>query len=89
MPLRRKNRTIRIKRGTKRRTNHSAKRIKSRPHKGILRSGKRITHKKRGHRVRFVGGMVGDVWMDTPIGPMKKKEYEQYQQRLSPEAYEP
>jgi hypothetical protein len=33
--------------------------------------------------------MVGDVWMDTPIGPMKKKEYEQYQQRLSPEAYEP
>jgi hypothetical protein len=83
MPLHSK----RAKRGTKRSTHHRAKRIKSRHHKGILRSGKRITHKKRGHRVRFVGGMVGDVWMDTPIGPMKKKEYEQYQQRLSPEAY--
>jgi len=89
MPLRRKNRTIRIKRDTKRRTHHSAQHIKSRPHKGILRSGKRITHKKRGHRVRFVGGMVGTRWFVTSKGSIPESDYEQHQeyQYQNPEAY--
>ena len=53
-------------------------------HKSILRKSRR---RNRTRRVRFAGGMVGPKWMDTPFGPMTKNEYDQYQKRLSPEAY--
>jgi len=56
-------------------------------HKSILRKGKRRNRTRRIRRVRFLGGMVGPRWMDTNLGPMKMEEYDQYQQRLSPEAY--
>ena len=77
MPLRSKSR--RNKRSTKQ------------SYKSILRKGKRRnrTHRNRTRRVRFLGGMVGTKWFDTPLGPMNNKDYTRYQQRLSPEAYEP
>jgi hypothetical protein len=57
---------------------------KSRRHKSILRKSKR---RNRTRRVRFAGGVVGPKWMGTPFGDMTLKNYEQYQNRLSPEAY--
>jgi len=57
---------------------------KSRRHKSILRKSKR---RNRTRRVRFAGGMVGPIWIDTPLGPMTKKAQQQYQNRLSPDAY--
>ena len=56
-------------------------------YKSILRKSTRRNRTRRVRRVRFVGGAVESRWFDTPLGPMMKKEYDQYQQRLSPEAY--
>lgn len=50
-------------------------RKKSRRHKSILRKSKR---RNRTRRVRFVGGMVGPKWVDTPLGPMTEKAKENY-----------
>ena len=47
----------------------------SRRHKSILRKSKR---RNRTRRVRFVGGMVGPKWVDTPLGPMTEKAKENY-----------
>jgi hypothetical protein len=74
MPLHRKTRN------TKRRKNNT------RNYKSILRKGKR-THKRRAHRVRFLGGAAGTRWVDTNLGPMTEADQKQYQERLSPEAY--
>ena len=48
---------------------------KSRRHKSILRKSKR---RNRTRRVRFLGGMVGIQWVDTPLGPMTEKAKENY-----------
>jgi hypothetical protein len=50
----------------------------TRSNKSILRKSKRT--RRRTRRVRFLGGMVGPKWVDTPLGPMTesaKKHYDE------------
>jgi len=65
MPLRSKT--------TRSKSNRRTKRYKS-----ILRKGKRHN---RTRRVRFLGGMVGTQWFDTPLGPMTKSDKQHYDEQ--------
>jgi hypothetical protein len=49
-----------------------------RSHKSILRKGKR---RNRTRRVRFLGGMVGTKWFDTPLGPMTESAKRRYDEQ--------
>jgi hypothetical protein len=49
-----------------------------RSHKSILRKRKR---RNRTRRVRFLGGMVGTQWFDTPLGPMTKNAKQHYDEQ--------
>ena len=59
--------------------NKRTKRYKSyKSYKSILRKGKR---RNRTRRVRFLGGMVGTQWFDTPLGPMTKSDKQHYDEQ--------
>ena len=51
----------------------------TRSNKSILRKSKRT--RRRTRRVRFLGGMVGPKWVDTPLGPMTEKAKENYNEK--------
>lgn len=55
-----------------------------RKHKRTVRNKQ---HTRRTRRKPTRGGKAGERWINTPLGPMTEKDYQRYQERLSPEAY--